>query len=221
MHVFTYDRRGWGETGEPLGYSRTTVNEHSGDLEFLLEGHESVRRGRPVMLCGAGFGAVVALDLALRAPGLVGGLLLVEPPLLATLREATELISADMATIESLAQEGVGGIVDAFYGGMLPGLAAGGERIPDRFRERTSVRPGSLIAELGVVSHWQIPLAAMRDNQIPSAVVCCTSTPDLLRRAAAQLVPRLGGAVLHDLEAGGLPEAEGAAEIAELAAEMA
>ena len=51
------------------------------------------RAAAPAVVCGAGIGAVIALDLLLRRPELVAGAVLVEPPLLALLPEATEALS--------------------------------------------------------------------------------------------------------------------------------
>src|ERR1700757_4440441 len=59
-----YDRRGWGESGVPEDYGRTTVEEQSEDAAALLESLDA----RPAVVCGAGVGAVVALDLMLRRP---------------------------------------------------------------------------------------------------------------------------------------------------------
>src|SRR5215213_2581356 len=58
-----YDRRGWGESSTPEGYARTTVEEQSEDAVALAE-----VLGSAAMVCGAGLGAVIALDLMLRRP---------------------------------------------------------------------------------------------------------------------------------------------------------
>ncbi len=89
--AISYDRRGWGASGEPVGYARTTVEEQSEDAAALIEGIGAA----PAVVCGAGLGAVIALDLQLRHPGLARAAVLVEPPLLALVPEATEMLSAD------------------------------------------------------------------------------------------------------------------------------
>src|SRR5690348_15469958 len=75
--AIAYDRRGWGSSTAPDGYLRTTVEEQSEDAAALIE---SV--GGPAALCGAGAGAVVALDLLLRRSDLVDAAVLIEPLLL-------------------------------------------------------------------------------------------------------------------------------------------
>ena len=89
--AISYDRRGWGASNAPPGYARTTIEEQSEDAAMLLEG---LSAGGAV-LAGAGLGAIVALDLAARRRDLVAGTVLVEPPLLGLLPEATELLAAD------------------------------------------------------------------------------------------------------------------------------
>ena len=91
--AITYDRRGWGASSAPDGYQRTTIEEQSEDAAVLIE---SLGAGLAV-LCGAGIGAVIALDLLLRRPELVAGAVLIEPPMLGLLPQATEALSADRA----------------------------------------------------------------------------------------------------------------------------
>jgi pimeloyl-ACP methyl ester carboxylesterase len=64
FRAISYDRRGWGASTAPDTYRRTTVEEQSEDAAALLA---SAADG-PAVVCGAGLGAVVALDLLLRDP---------------------------------------------------------------------------------------------------------------------------------------------------------
>src|SRR4051794_7808735 len=73
----TYDRRGWGGSTAPEGSQRTTVEGQSGDAIVLIESF-----GGPGVLCGAGAGAIIALDLLPRRPELVVASVLVDPPIL-------------------------------------------------------------------------------------------------------------------------------------------
>src|SRR4051794_8529442 len=60
--AISYDRRGWGHSSAPEDYRRTTVEEQSEDAVTLLES----TRAAPAVICGAGVGAMVGLDLLLR-----------------------------------------------------------------------------------------------------------------------------------------------------------
>src|SRR5690349_14791658 len=56
--AISYDRRGWAGSSAPDGYRRTTVEEQSEDAAALIASLDEPG----AVLCGAGFGAVIALD---------------------------------------------------------------------------------------------------------------------------------------------------------------
>jgi pimeloyl-ACP methyl ester carboxylesterase len=123
----SYDRRGWGASSAPPGYQRTTIEEQSEDAAVLIE---SLGAG-PALLCGAGIGAVIALDLSLRRPELVAGSVLVEPDALALLPEATVALSDDRQALEAaVAERGAEGAVALYLSGRLSALGAGLDRLP-------------------------------------------------------------------------------------------
>src|SRR5204863_1004911 len=65
--TIAYDRRGWGRSGAPEPYTRTTIHEQSEDAAQVLQEAGAA----DALICGAGLGAVAALDLAVRRPELV------------------------------------------------------------------------------------------------------------------------------------------------------
>jgi pimeloyl-ACP methyl ester carboxylesterase len=71
VDVVAYDRRGFGETA-------ATAEPHS-DVDDLIAVLDATTDGRPVCLVGNSMGGRVALDLALRAPDRVAGLVLLAP----------------------------------------------------------------------------------------------------------------------------------------------
>jgi 3-oxoadipate enol-lactonase len=73
--VVDYDRRGYGASDGP---SPRTLAEHTDDVLALLD---RLAIERAVVVVGWSIGGVIALDLAVREPGRVLGLVLVEPPL--------------------------------------------------------------------------------------------------------------------------------------------
>src|SRR5205085_8299408 len=95
-------------------YRRTTVEEQSEDAAVLLESLGAA----PALVCGAGLGAVIALDLLLRRPELVTGAVLIEPPVLALLPEATAALSDDrIALRDAFNERGAHGAVNAYLSG--------------------------------------------------------------------------------------------------------
>ena len=130
------DRPGWGETEPPECYARTTVAEQAGFAARALG-----ERDAPAIVCGSGIGAVVALELALAEPGRVGGVVLIEPPLLSFVPEATEQLALDVKLIrETLAEGGRGAVLRAYVSGRFPALGPGAGRIPPRLRQRAVTR---------------------------------------------------------------------------------
>ncbi len=215
--AISYDRRGWGDSTAPDGYRRTTVEEQSEDAAVVVE---SLATG-PVIACGAGLGALIALDLLLRRPELVRGAVLVEPPLLALLPEATELLSADRSALEARAGEGTDALVELYLSGGLGALAAGVDRLPAELTAPARERPASLLAELGAASVWSMPLSRLATAERPSLVVAGRGSPALLRTVAQELPGRLAGAELRDPGPSPLPAHLGAPErIALLVAEL-
>lgn len=215
--TIAYDRRGWGATAPPPGYARTTVHEQSEDAATLLEALGAA----PAVICGAGLGAAIAVDLILGRSELVTGAVLVEPPLLSLLPEATELLAADRRALEAAAGEGRDALVALYLSGGLGALAAGVERIPGELSVPARERPASLSAELGAVPGWEMPVTRFAQAVRPSLVLTASSTPSVLRAAADALSSRLAGSEHRDLGSCESPPHIGLArEVADLALEL-
>ena len=211
-----YDRRGWGASELPAGYARTTVEEHSGDLTAVIDDFDSAP-----LVCGAGFGAVVALDLAVRRPEYLRAAILVEPPLLSFVPDATEGISADREELTAAAHTGgIQGAVTLYFSGELRWLAAGVERIPRPIAKSGAEHPASLFAELGAVPAWPIPYDGLRTCKVPVLIVTGVGTPPPLLDAAEALAERVVGSERLSVEAAGLPHYDGAPELAGAISEL-
>jgi pimeloyl-ACP methyl ester carboxylesterase len=217
--AISYDRRGWGASSAPPGYQRTTIEEQSEDAAALVE---SLGAG-PALLCGAGMGGVIALDLSLRRPELVACSLLVEPDALALLPAATEALSQDRRALEiAVAEQGAEGAVTLYLSGGLAALGAGSGRLPEALTAESRRRPAGIFAELGAAARWSMPLARLADADRPSLIVTAPSTPPLLREAARALQARLGASEGREVEAVRTPPHIGAPEeVAALALELA
>ena len=100
--VIAYDRRGYGSSGAPEPYRGTTVEEQAQDAAALLGALDA----GPAVVCGDGFGALVALDLVKRHGALVRAAVLSNPPLFMFVPEATERLGAQHAELEAAVREG-------------------------------------------------------------------------------------------------------------------
>src|SRR5829696_1203934 len=216
FRAITYDRRGWGGSSAPDDYRRTTIEEQSEDGSALIE---TVADG-PVTVCGAGIGAVIALDLLLRRDDLVSAAVLIEPTLLQLTPAATEALSQDRHRIE-IAAANRENVIDVYLAGGLPALGPGVARTPDETAAAARERPRSAIAELGIPAGWRMPLPRLASAERPSAVVTAESTPALLRETAAALAPRLAQSSPREVASPQLPPHLGAAaEVASIVAEL-
>jgi len=112
--VIAPDRRGYGASGAPQPYHRTTVEEQAEDIAALLRGLDA----GPALLCGTDFGALVCLDLVKRHRALVRGAVLVEPPVFQLVAAATEALAAERAALETaLRDAGPAGAVQRWVAG--------------------------------------------------------------------------------------------------------
>lgn len=185
--MITYDRRGWGRSEPVHDHLRTSIAEQSIDAAGVLK--EIGAEG--VTVLGVGFGAVVALELALAEPDLVHRAILVEPPLFALLTAATEGMSADVAEIRRAAEEGgEEAAYGLFLGGELPTLGAGAGRLEGA----AEFGPGaahSFLVELPAVPAWPMEPARIAGTQADVLVVTTPSTPPILLEAANAVTPRI------------------------------
>ena len=106
--IVTYDRRGYGDSGAPEPYVRTTVHEHAEDLVCLVRAVDAV----PATLVGADFGALAVLDVLLRHPTVARAAVLVDPPAYMFVPEATEALSEDRRLLEEELREGGGEVIE-------------------------------------------------------------------------------------------------------------
>jgi pimeloyl-ACP methyl ester carboxylesterase len=211
-----YDRRGWGESSEPEDYRRTTVEEQSEDAAAVVEG----TAGEPVIVCGAGLGAVIAIDLLLRRAELVSAAVLIEPILLQVTPLATAALSEDRHRIE-IAATARENVIDVYLSGALPALGPGVRRSPEPMAEAARGRPRSVLAELGIPAAWRMPLPRLASADCPSAIVTSESTPPLLREAAQSLAGQLGKSTTRGVSSPKAPPHLGApAEVASIVAEL-
>jgi pimeloyl-ACP methyl ester carboxylesterase len=213
--VLAPDRPGWGRSEAPEGYERTTVAEQAGFAARIL------RDSGPAVVCGAGIGAVASLELLLGEPDLVTGAVLVEPPLLSFVPEATEQLSSDVALVrEAVATGGREAALDAFLAGKLPALGPGAGRIPPEVADRGQAAQAALFAELAAVPAWERTDAELAAADKPTLIAIASDSPPYLSAAARELSRVLGRSDLRETEPG-LPHFDRAGELAAMVVEVA
>jgi pimeloyl-ACP methyl ester carboxylesterase len=179
--VIAYDRRGYGSSGAPEPYRGTTVEEQAQDAAALL-GALGVAAA---VVCGDGFGALVALDLAKRHRALVRAAVLCDPPLFMFVPEATERLGAQHVELEAAVREGgpeAG--VEAWLGGQ-------NRTEPPPALERARAAHRAFFADYAGLASWPVTRRELRALDLPAVVLTGPSSPPHVVAAADALAALL------------------------------
>jgi len=182
--VIAYDRRGYGGSGAPEPYTRTTVSEQAEDAAALL----TALGAAPAAACGADLGALVVVDLLLRHPGAVRAAVLVDAGAFPLVAESTAALAAEREALESaLREEGPQRAIAAWSRLRgVPGAAPG-------------VSARVFFADYGAQATLALSRRELRGIEVPVAVLDGPAAPEHVRAAGdalAALLPhaRRGGA---------------------------
>lgn len=197
LRTIAYDRRGYGDSGAPEGYERTTVEEHADDLVALLRGLDAA----PAVLCALSFASMACLEVTVREPDLVRGAVLIEPPLLWLVEGGAEVMSGMRKAVEEGAEAGGSdGAIDAFA------LHVCGSQALDLLgRERTAAAhasPRAFAADLA--ASWSLPPRRLREIEAPVTLVYGARSEAAWREACEALAGMLPRAELVEAEGGHL-----------------
>ena len=177
--VIAYDRRGYGSSGAPEPYQATTVEEQAEDAAAVLRRLEA----GPALVCGDGFGALIALDLMKRHRALVRGAVLSNPPLFMFVPAATEQLAAQRAELEAAVRKGGPGAgVEAWLGG----------RVDDEALARARAAHLGFFADYAGLASWPVSRRELRALDVPAVVLTGPWTPPHIVEAAealAELLP--------------------------------
>ena len=174
-----YDRRGYGESGAPEPYVGTTVMEQAEDAAHLLRALDLAG----VVVAGVGFGALIALDLALRHAALVRALVIEDPPLYAFVPDANEELAEQRRVLQdSMATGGPDAAVEAWLRG----------RADEAAIVRAKAAHQGFFADYAGLASLPVTRSQLRSLTIPVVIVTSPSTPWHVARATeaiASLVP--------------------------------
>jgi pimeloyl-ACP methyl ester carboxylesterase len=175
--AIAYDRRGYGGSGAPEPYERTTVEEQAEDAAAVVGTLDAV----PAVLCGRDFGALVCLDLCKRHAGLVRAAVLLDAPVLQFSAAAAETLSDERVALEqALRDGGPERGVDAW-------LDARGEPAESPRRERARADHTAFFADYGGLATWPVTHAELRALAMPLAVLTSPAAPGPVVEAADAL----------------------------------
>ena len=210
MRTIAYDRRAYGESGAPEGFTASTVPEHGDDLIALLRGLDLA----PGLLCGHSFGAMTCLDVIVREPELVRAAVLIEPPMLWLGSRGPEATSELRDAIEKgAAERGSDGAIAAFTRTVCGEQAL---YVVGRARAVAALRyPRAFAADVGAINEWPIAPRALRSIGTRVILVSGTRTPEAYRAPAEALARMIPGAELRRAESGHLVPNEAPAVVAD------
>ena len=179
--AIAYDRRGYGSSGTPEPYEGTTVDEQAQDAIALLHALAVDQ----ALVCGDGFGALIALELLKRHPSAVSGAVLADPPVFAFVPAANELLAQQADALRrAVATGGPEAAVDSWLAGRLEGRALDRARAAHR----------AFFADYAGLSTLELTRAQLRAIAVPVIVLTGPMTPRAIAAAADSLAELIPGA---------------------------
>jgi pimeloyl-ACP methyl ester carboxylesterase len=187
--VITYDRRGSWRSERPDPYELTSVSEHGDDALALLRTLDA----EPAILLGRSYGGTVALELALRHPGSVLGIALLEAGPMGLSPEYDEWFESVHEKIEEVRVDAVGETV-------LRDVFGAWEELPQIWRDVFTSNGQALLAEIRG-SERLSDNSRLGELSVPALVVTADASPEPIQRgseAVAHALPqarsvRVGG----------------------------
>jgi acetyltransferase/esterase len=180
LRAVALDRRGYGASGAPEPYAATTVQEQAEDVAAVLRALDAA----PALLAGAGFGALVVLELLVRRPELARAAVLADPPLHAFVPGATAALAQERTLLEDGLREG------GRAAAIRAWLAAAGVGAEDARTHRAVAAARGFFADYAGQSSWSPSRGELRSVAVPVAVVTGPATaPHVV--AAAEAIARL------------------------------
>jgi pimeloyl-ACP methyl ester carboxylesterase len=178
--VITYDRRGSNRSERPNPYETTTVREQADDALALIRALDT----EPAVLIGRSYGGTVALDVALRHPGSVLGLAMLEAGPMGLSADYDAWFTSLRARLEAVEVDAVGEtVVREIFGAW--------EELPQMWRDVFTTNGPALLAELrGEERTDNLRLGELR---VPALVVTADASPQPIRDASealARLIPQ-------------------------------
>jgi pimeloyl-ACP methyl ester carboxylesterase len=179
--ILSYDRRGFGRSPKPDGYSGTTVEEQADDAAALLEATGLA----PATVWGNSSGAIIGLSLVLRHPEMVSGAMLHEPPLFAGATDPSAVLGwLKQATANGKVPFLMGLCGEATYNSFSEG-----------YKQRLLADRTWIDHEFDVFEYYRPSDEDLARVSTPVEVLCGSESAPFFMEAATWLAERLGGTV--------------------------
>jgi pimeloyl-ACP methyl ester carboxylesterase len=186
--VVTYDRRGNSRSPRPAGWTQTSVPEQADDAAALIQTLQLA----PTAVFAASAGGPIGLDLMIRFPHLLRGVVLHEPRLAAALAHPERVMAPLQAAIQHGTQaKGPAGGVDAFLRYVMGDATV--EAIPPQTLARMlqNAETALAIERSGAFATWHPTEEALAAIHVPVALLVGRESPAFFGEMASWLAPRL------------------------------
>ena len=209
--VIAYDRRGCARSERPEPYA-TSVAEQAGDAAGLL----ALLGAGPAIVIGRSYGGAVAIELALRHPGRVRALVLLEGDALGLAPAALDWTRGLRDRL--LAVRDTHG-PDAVYAALIDEVAGPGvwASWPEELRTLLTANGTALLAELAYVDERHPGPAEFAGLELPALLLAARESPEELRAMTETMAALMPGARLALVDGGHLIDPAAPAVLAFLA----
>lgn len=190
FRVLTYDRRGWSRSPRPAGWVQTSIEEQTDDAAWLL----TATGNAPAVVFGSSSGGLIAIDLALRHPDVVRGVIVHEPALFTWLPQGfvqEQFAQLNPVIEQAIARGGHRGAQEALLGAWAgeDGFEAIGAALRERWLDNAEVMFGYEFPTM-LLGYRPDP-AAIAAARVPVKVVRATDSQPINLAAAEWLAAQV------------------------------
>jgi esterase len=195
--VLVYDRRGCTRSQRPDPYDTTSVAEHAAAAAALLEALGAA----PAAVVGRSYGGGVAIDLALRYPQRVRGLVLLEAAILRLSAEALAWEASLRRRVLAAAAEDGTTVGETFIRLVLGDATWEGFPVP--IKQMFTDNGPAILAEV-TGGFLQVGQAALATIDQPTLLVAAASSPAAFRQVIDAMADAMPNRRTHTVEGGHL-----------------
>lgn len=192
--VIVYDRRGCTRSQRPDPYDKTSVAEHADDAAALLDALGAA----PAAVVGRSYGGGVAIDLALRYPQRVRGLVLLEA---AILSEALVWEASLRRRVLASAAEDVTTVGETFIRAVLGDATWEGFPVP--IKQMFTDNGPAILAEV-TGGFLRVDQAELGTIDLPTLLVAAAHSPEAFRQVTDAMATALPNSRTFIVEGGHL-----------------